>query len=150
MELKIITEAFPEANIHAIEPSTSMRVGLMTRILAGALVPVGAVLVDLMPLDAPQPIPEAQVAGVPIGQHRYDIWLSGHPVHGDSELIRWHMRYDQLDGDTPIRSFETDHDWRTFSLDKVVDEAGKAGFKAERLADSPVPAALLRLMSRQG
>ncbi|SHI25608.1 methyltransferase [Pollutimonas bauzanensis] len=194
MALKFITEALPGAHIHAIEPSASMRVGLMTRVLAdaqlrrqvtvhptdiaqavlpadidvalvcgcvgffddatrralwprlaAALAPAGVVLVDVMPLDATRHLPESRVASVDVGQHRFDIWLSGHPVDDGLELIRWRMRFEQLDGDTAVRSFSIERDWRAFSLDTLLAEAAEAGFQAQPLADSPVPAALLRL-----
>jgi len=192
--LTVIAELYPQAEIHAIEPSASMRIGLMARILADAqlrkqvtvhpvdiaqatlptdidvvlvcgcvgffdeatrqalwprlaksLTPAGAVLVDVMPLDKPQSIPESQVASVQVGQHRYDIRLSGQPIENDSESIRWHMRFVQSDGTQPIRNFTIERNWRAFGLQKVLDEAGAAGFRAEPLTNSPVPAALLRL-----
>lgn len=195
MALKTITEAFPQANIHAIEPSATMRVGLMTRVLANAklrgqvtvhptdvnqatlpenidvalacgcvgfldktgwrelcfrlaaaLSPAGVVLVDVMPLDKSRQIPESQVASTTVGEHCHNIWLSGQPVEGKPELIRWHMRFRQVDGDgRQIRDFSIERDWRVCGLQKVLEEAAEAGFKAEPLADSPVPAALMRL-----
>ncbi|MFJ5483617.1 class I SAM-dependent methyltransferase [Pectobacterium actinidiae] len=192
--LPLIAQAYPQASIHAIEPSASMRIGLMTRILAdahlcrqvtvhphdiaaaalpagidlalicgcigffdeatrhalwprlrAALAPGGVVLVDVMPLDKPQAVPESRVASVDVGQHRYDIWLSGQPVEQEQEVIRWHMRFEQYDGQTQIRSVPITRDWRAFSLDKILDEAAGSGFTSERLTNSPVPAALLRL-----
>ncbi|NHF68384.1 class I SAM-dependent methyltransferase [Xanthomonas hortorum] len=194
MALKLIADALPLADIHAIEPSASMRIGLMARILAdaqlrsrvtvhpadiaqarlpagidvalacgcigffdpptrralwprlaAALAPAGVVLVDVMPLDRPQSIPESQVADVQVGRHRYQIWLSGQPAGADPELIRWRTRFGQSDGATQLRSFAIEREWRAFGLDTVVDEAAAAGFTAERLTDSPVPAVLLRL-----
>ncbi|WP_165491578.1 class I SAM-dependent methyltransferase [Stutzerimonas kirkiae] len=192
--LGIIREAFPQARIHAIEPSASMRIGLMTRILAdpqlrqkvtvhphdiataplpsgidvamvcgcvgffdeparlalwprlaAALSPTGIVLLDTMPLDRPQQVPESLVASADIGDHRFDIWLRGEPVEDDAQLIRWHMRFDQSAGATRIRSFSVERDWRTLGLDTLLAETARAGFQARRLDDSPVPAALLRL-----
>lgn len=192
--LPLIAQAYPQADIHAIEPSASMRIGLMTRILAdahlrrqvtvhphgiadatlpsgidvalicgcvgffdeatrkalwprlaAALAPGGVVLVDVMPLDKPQPVPESRVASSDVGRHRYDIWLSGQPVEQEPELIRWHMRFEQHGGETQIRSVPIQRDWRAFGLDKIIDEAAGAGFASERLTNSPVPAALLHL-----
>jgi len=194
LALAIMAGLYPQAEIHAVEPSACMRIGLMTRILADAqlrkqvtvhpvdiaqatlpaeidvalvcgcvgffddstrrelwprlakaLTPAGVVLVDVMPLDKPQTIPESQVASAEVGQHRYDIWLSGQPIENDSESIRWHMRFVQSDGTQPIRNFTIERNWRAFGLQKILDEAGAAGFRAEPLTNSPVPAALLRL-----
>ena len=193
MALNILTEVFPHAHVHAIEPSASMRIGLMTRILANprlrqqvtvhpsditharipsgidialvcgcvgffdvperralwprlaeALAPGGAVLVDVMPMSEPQEVPEFRAASAEVGLHRHDIWLRGERVADAPEIMRWHTRFEQREGETLIRQFAIERDWRTFSLDSLLDEAAEAGFRAERLADSPVPAALLR------
>ncbi|HBQ1984121.1 class I SAM-dependent methyltransferase [Klebsiella pneumoniae] len=194
MALDVVMEAFPGAQVHAIEPSASMRIGLMTRILtdtrlrqqvtvhpcdiaqatlpagidialvcgcvgffevpvrkelwsqlASLLTPNGAVLVDVMPISEPQQVSEFRAASVEVGEHRYDIWLSGQKVEDEPEIMRWHTRFEQHDGEVKIRSFSVERDWRTFSLDILIDEAAEAGFKALLLPDSPVPAALLRL-----
>ena len=193
MALNLLTEVFPDAHVHAIEPSASMRIGLMTRILAdtrlrrqvtvhpsdiagailpsdidialvcgcvgffdvparqalwprlaAALRPGGAALVDVMPISEPQEVPAFRAASAAVGQHRHDIWLSGEPVADRPDIMRWHTRFEQRDGETLIRHFSIERDWHTFSLDSLLEEAAGAGFCAERLADSPVPAALLR------
>jgi len=194
--LTTLADMYPQAEIHAVEPAASMRIGLMARILAdthlrqhvtvhpvgieqatlpadidvvllcgcvgffddatrralwsrlaASLTVGGIVLVDVMPLDRPQSVPESQVANVEVGLHHYVIWLGGHPVENNPEMMRWHMRFEQHEEDRLIRHFAINRDWRAFGLQKIVDEAGEVGFKAEPLADSPVPATLLRLQS---
>lgn len=190
--VQVIAEAMPEARIHAVEPSASMRVGLMTRILldpdlrrrvtvfsesfqqslltekiaaavicgcigyfdaderaelwrkvAYQLEPGGFVLADVMSIDRPQHIAEMRIASVDVGEQRYDTWLQGRP--GSDDIIHWTMRFDVLHVDTVVRTFSIEREWRAFGLDQLIDEAAAAGFIAERLPDSPVPAAVFRL-----
>jgi SAM-dependent methyltransferase len=188
-----IADTLPQARIHAVEPSVSMRVGLMTRVLADAdlrrrvtvhpstfedallpnnfdgalicgcigyfdkpararlwkrvaacLAPSGAVLVDVMPVQEPCEVPEARVASTRVGDHRYDVWLRGTPA-GRADLMRWDMCFEQFEGEACVRRVSIQREWHAFGLAQLLREAAHAGFESETLADSPVPAALLRL-----
>jgi hypothetical protein len=190
--VKTIADTLPQARIHAVEPSASMRVGLMTRVLADAdlrrrvtvhptafehallpprldgamicgcigyfdksarsrlwqrlatcLVSSGAVLVDVMPVQEPCVVPHTRIASVPVGEHRYDVWLRGTPM-GRADLMRWDMCFEQFEGDACVRRVSVQREWHAFSLAQLLREAAQAGFQSETLADSPVPAALLR------
>jgi precorrin-6B methylase 2 len=190
--VKTIADTLPQARIHAIEPSGSMRIGLMTRVLADAdlrrrvtvhptafedallppnldgviicgcigyfdkparsrlwkriaagLAPSGTVLVDVMPVQEPCAVPHTRVASVPVGEHRYDIWLRGTPM-GRSDLMRWDMCFEQFEGEACVRRVSVQREWHAFSLAQLLREAAQAGFESEILADSPVPAALLQ------
>lgn len=189
----LAAEVLPDARIHAIEPSPSMRVGLMTKILAdpdlrrrvdvypasfqnaplpqdadivlicgcvgyldkderqemfrrvaACLSPQGVVLIDVMPLEQPQVVPQTKLPSVAVGSHTFDISLSGNPVEG-TDITRWSMRFEQTASGVVIRSFEIDRDWHTFSLASLLEEAKAAGFRHQMLDGSPVPAALLTL-----
>lgn len=190
--VQLIGETLPDVEIYAIEPSTSMRIGLMTRLLMlpdlrrrttvcaqafqSAILPKqfaavvacgcigyfdreerrdlwqrlakglgkgGTVLSDVMTLEQPRPFAEARVASSMVGKLRYDIWLSGTPLKDD--LMQWHMRFEVHDGTEIVRSFSIEREWHAFSLEQLVQEATEFGFRAEKLVESAVPAAILRL-----
>lgn len=187
-----LAAALPAAQIHAIEPSASMRVGLMSRILADAslrrqvtvhpvgiehaalpdavdfamvcgcigflgqdervrlwrrlavcLSPDGAVLADVMPVDRPQVVEDWLAVSTTVGMYRYDVWLSGAPV--DEDVIRWTMRFEQWSGALLVRRFQVERNWCAFGLDRLMQEAAWAGFRAEPLEADSVPAAMFYL-----
>jgi len=187
-----LADALPLAHIHAVEPSASMRAGLMPRILADAnlrqrvtvhpvgidhasipasidfamvcgcigylnederarlwlrladrLASGGAVLADVMSVDRPQAFDERRVVSTVVGTHRYDVWLSGAPA--DANVIRWRMRFEQWDGDRPVRRFQVERNWHAFGLPQLTEEAARAGFRSQPIDASPVPAAMLYL-----
>lgn len=190
--VQLIADTLPHASIFAVEPSASMRIGLMTRILlvpdlrrrvtvcaepfqrahlperldavvacgcigyfdreeraelwrrlAARLKPLGGVFTDVMALDRPQMFPETRIASAEVGAYRYDAWLKGYP--GDGDLMRWQMRFDVRIGEETIRQFSIEREWHAFGIDQLIAEAAAAGFQGAPLADSPVPAVLLRL-----
>jgi len=190
--VRLIAETLPDARILAIEPSASMRVGLMARILldddlrsrvtviatsvqetelpetisaalvcgcigyldqknraelwrklAACLSPEGFVLADVMQIDQPRAVSPVKAASTNIGEQRYEIWLSGAPGQGD--LMLWDMRCDVLRNDEIVRTFNVTREWHTFGIGQLIDEAKACGFHAELIANSPVPAAILRI-----
>ncbi|PWU30666.1 class I SAM-dependent methyltransferase [Pseudomonas sp. RW407] len=102
----------------------------------------GIVIVDVMMLDTPQPVPLMQVACAEIGEHLYRVFLQGEPAGGD--LMHWTLDYQVLAGNSVVRRFSAKHDWHTFGLEQVAQEAGVAGFVLEPLGDALIPAAVLR------
>ncbi|KWR75497.1 class I SAM-dependent methyltransferase [Pseudomonas citronellolis] len=106
----------------------------------------GIVIVDVMMLKAPQAVPRMQVACAEIGEHLYQVSLQGEPAGGD--LMHWTLDYQVLAGDNVVRHFSAEHDWHTFGLEQVAEEAGVAGFALEPLGDALIPAAVLRRRPR--
>jgi len=188
--LRLIADTIPNCSILALEPSASMRVGLMTKILldedlrrrvtvedrpiqetslpdslsaalvcgcigyldqperlkmwqrlASRLEPNGLILTDVMMLDRPQVVPETKVASVEIGQHTYEMWVSGNPGEGD--LMHWNMGGRIRDKGEVIRSFNVVREWHTFGIGQLLEEVRAAGLNGEPIKDSPVPAAVL-------
>lgn len=112
------------------------------RDLAGRLMPGGIVVVDVMMLDRPQQVPFMKVAESAMGEHVYEVWLEGAPA--DAGSMHWTLTYRVVRGDAVVRSFQAEHDWHTFGLERVAEEASQAGFSFEPLADALIPAGLLR------
>ena len=190
-ELSIIAQMFPDIHIFAIEPSASMRIGLMTRImmlpeiqhqvtviadtfqntilpksfsaaiicgcigyfnqndrkilwnkLANGLEKKGAILVDTMPFNTPCNISKILLNSKKIGNHIYEIYLSGKPI--DQEAIRWNMNFKIIEDDKVIRNFNIERDWYTFGIEQVLKEASREGLVHENISSSTVPMAILR------
>ncbi len=110
--------------------------------LAGRLAPGGVVVVDVMMLSQPQEVPFMKVAGTRMGEQDYEVWLEGRPA--DAGTMHWTLTYRVVRGEELLRTFCAEHDWHTFGLEQVAEEAAQAGFSFEPLADALIPAGLLR------
>lgn len=110
--------------------------------LAQRLVPGGVVVVDVMMLSRPQVVPLMKVSAAAIGQNLCEVWLEGWPV--DDGTMHWKLTYRVVHGDNLVRSFCAEHEWHTFGLERVAEEAAEFGFSFEPLADALIPVALLR------
>lgn len=64
------------------------------------------------------------------------------------DLMHWTLDYQVLAGDNVVRHFSAEHDWHTFGLEQIAEEAGVAGFALEPLGDALIPAAVLRRRPR--
>lgn len=110
--------------------------------LAERLVSGGLIIVDVMMLSEPQEIPYTKIAGTTIGEQALEVWMEGSPA--DQDVMRWKMTYKVMSEETVLRTFCDEHDWHTFGLDQVAEEASQSGFSFEPLADAMIPAGLLR------
>ncbi|NEW44295.1 class I SAM-dependent methyltransferase [Nocardia cyriacigeorgica] len=106
--------------------------------LSARLTPHAPVVVEFMPLDRPQPVPEMMIAKQRIGQRDNEIHIRGEPA--DAESQRWTMRYVVREGEAIVREFTADHLWRTVGIDELSREAGEHGMTCEQL--SPIIALL--------
>ena len=121
-ELAILAQTFPNIHILAIEPSASMRIGLMTRLMM---------------------LPKIQHQVTVIAdRHIYEIYLSGKPIN--EETIRWNMNFKIIEDDKVIRSFNIERDWYTFGIEQVIKEASREGLVHENINSSTVPMIILR------
>ena len=112
------------------------------RDLAQRLAPGGVVVVDVMMLDRPRPVPPTRVAATRVGDQDYEVWLAGEPA--SATLMHWTLTYRVRRGERLVRSFQAEHDWHTFGLDLVAEEAARAGFRFAPLAEALIPAGILR------
>ncbi|WP_280235085.1 class I SAM-dependent methyltransferase [Nocardia cyriacigeorgica] len=106
--------------------------------LRDRLTPQAPIVVEYMPLDRPQPVPEMMIANQRIGQRDNEVHISGEPA--DAESQHWTMRYVVREGETVVREFTADHIWRTVGIDDLTREAEEHGMTCEPL--NPIIAVL--------
>lgn len=96
---------------------------LLPRLPAGA-----PIFVELLPIDAPMPLPTLPLANETLGRHSYSATLDGLPGEGDTMILTstWTVR----GGPGSDRTIRNTSIWHTFGLDELARETG---LRAERL-----------------
>ncbi|CAL9352550.1 hypothetical protein SUDANB58_00494 [Streptomyces sp. enrichment culture] len=109
------------------------------------LAPGGALLLNVTPPLAPQPVPRTRMAHLTLGDLTYEGWAQAEPA-GDDQVV-WRMDYRVTRGAREVSGVSVDYRWWVIGDDALAEEVA-----AEGLVVRPVGGAEsgLRVLTRVG